>query len=161
MSTLEFASEADLVRHYSAIRKRMRALRAPPIPPPIIAPPIPPPAPKTRDEQLAEILAGAPSPFLNVIAGKTRRIQMLVAQMHKITFADLIASRRTKHIVRARHIAIYIVRHETTHSLLEIGRRFGGMDHSSIIFAERKIARLMAEDAALAAEIAAIREAVA
>jgi chromosomal replication initiator protein len=59
--------------------------------------------------------------------------------------------------VRPRHIAMYLAKTMTTRSLPDIGRRFGGRDHSTVIHAVSKIAAALAGDAALADDVEAIR----
>jgi len=70
--------------------------------------------------------------------------------------ADLMKGARTKILVIARHVAAFIVSRLTSASLPEIGRRFGGMDHTSILYAVRKISNRRKTDPIIADAIAAI-----
>lgn len=82
-------------------------------------------------------------------------IQRVVLKRYpKVTRADMLSARRTKDVVRPRQIAMYLAKMLTPKSLPEIGRGFGGRDHTTILHAVRKIARLVEEDAELAADIA-------
>ncbi|MDF7627044.1 chromosomal replication initiator protein DnaA [Lactobacillaceae bacterium L1_55_11] len=67
------------------------------------------------------------------------RIQETVAAYFMLTVADLKSSSRKKDLVTARHIAMYLTRTMTDESLPDIGRAFGGRDHSSVLHATNKI----------------------
>ena len=84
-------------------------------------------------------------------------IQKAVAGYFDLGVEDILSKRRTKTVVRPRHIAMYLAKTLTTRSLPDIGRRFGGRDHSTVIHAVGKIAGLMKADAVLAEDIEAIR----
>lgn len=84
-------------------------------------------------------------------------IQKAAAAYFSITTDDLVSKSRTKALVRPRHIAMYLAKTMTTRSLPDIGRRFGGRDHSTVIHAVSKIAAALAGDAALADDVEAIR----
>lgn len=84
-------------------------------------------------------------------------IQRLVAAHFEVTKADIVSHRRTGRVVRPRQIAMYLSKVLTLRSLPEIGRQFS-RDHTTILHAVRKIGGLIEADAALAAEIAALRE---
>jgi chromosomal replication initiator protein len=80
-------------------------------------------------------------------------IQRIVARHFNVSKADLLSSRRTRTIVRPRQIAMYLAKMLTPRSLPEIGRRFGGRDHTTVLHAVRKIEELIEGDSALADEI--------
>jgi len=80
-------------------------------------------------------------------------IQRIVARHYNVSKADLLSSRRTRTIVRPRQIAMYLAKVLTPRSLPEIGRRFGGRDHTTVLHAVRKIEELIEGDKALAEEI--------
>lgn len=84
-------------------------------------------------------------------------IQKLAASYFSITVDDLISKRRTKAVVRPRHIAMYLAKTMTTRSLPDIGRRFGGRDHSTVIHAVNKITETLTSDAVLAEDVEALR----
>ncbi|TDJ28785.1 MAG: chromosomal replication initiator protein DnaA, partial [Gammaproteobacteria bacterium] len=73
-------------------------------------------------------------------------IQKLVAEYFKIRVADLLSSRRNRSITRPRQIAMALTKLLTRHSLPEIGNAFGGRDHTTVLYACRKIAALREED---------------
>ncbi len=76
-------------------------------------------------------------------------IQKLVASHYNISRADILSSRRTANVVRPRQIAMYLSKVMTLRSLPEIGRRFGGRDHTTVLHAVRKIEDLVAKDKSL------------
>jgi hypothetical protein len=78
---------------------------------------------------------------VNLLAAPSWKIIVrLVALRHGLTSEDIFGPSRRKHIVRARHAAIYLVKlHFPKLSTVELGKRFGGRDHSSIIHALRNI----------------------
>ncbi len=84
-------------------------------------------------------------------------IQKAVAHYFDITVEDLHSKRRTKTVVRPRHIAMYLAKTLTTRSLPDIGRRFGGRDHSTVIHAVNKITDQLSSDAVLSEDIEALR----
>jgi chromosomal replication initiator protein len=84
---------------------------------------------------------------------KIEDIQRTVARQYNVSRADLLSSRRTANVVRPRQIAMYLAKTLTLRSLPEIGRRFGGRDHTTVLHAVRKIEGLVDTDSALAEEI--------
>jgi chromosomal replication initiator protein len=84
---------------------------------------------------------------------KIEEIQRIVARQYNVSRADLLSSRRTANVVRPRQVAMYLAKTLTLRSLPEIGRRFGGRDHTTVLHAVRKIENLVGNDAALADEI--------
>lgn len=72
-------------------------------------------------------------------------IQRVVAEFYSIGFGDLVSKRRTRNLVLPRHLAMYLAKELTNHSLPEIGRAFGGRDHSTVLHANRKIDSLLQE----------------
>jgi len=73
-------------------------------------------------------------------------IQKTVAHFFNIRVADLKSKRRSRDISIPRQIAMYICREYTPASLPEIGRLFGGKDHTTVIFAHRKISKMVSEN---------------
>ena len=73
-------------------------------------------------------------------------IQKTVAQFHQLKVADLKSKKRSRDISVPRQIAMYICREYTQASLPEIGRQFGGKDHTTVIFSHRKITGLVKEN---------------
>jgi chromosomal replication initiator protein len=84
---------------------------------------------------------------------KIEDIQRIVARQYNVSRADLLSSRRTANVVRPRQVAMYLAKLLTLRSLPEIGRRFGGRDHTTVLHAVRKIENLVNNDTALAEEI--------
>ena len=84
---------------------------------------------------------------------KIEDIQRVVARQYNVSRADLLSSRRTANVVRPRQVAMYLAKTLTLRSLPEIGRRFGGRDHTTVLHAVRKIENLVRTDTALAEEI--------
>jgi chromosomal replication initiator protein len=84
---------------------------------------------------------------------KIEDIQRVVARQYNVSRADLLSSRRTANVVRPRQVAMYLAKTLTLRSLPEIGRRFGGRDHTTVLHAVRKIEGLVNTDTALAEEI--------
>ncbi len=80
-------------------------------------------------------------------------ILRIVAKHYNVTRADILSQRRTANVVKPRQIAMYLAKVLTLRSLPEIGRRFGGRDHTTVLHAVRKIERLLPTDRALADEI--------
>ncbi len=73
-------------------------------------------------------------------------IQKIVAEYYKIRVADLHSKRRTRSVARPRQIAMSLAKNLTSHSLPEIGDAFGGRDHTTVLYACRKIAALRSEE---------------
>ena len=87
----------------------------------------------------------------DVLRGAQRRvtideIQKLVSSHFELKPLDLISARRSRVVARPRQIAMYLAKRLTTRSLPEIGRKFGGRDHSTVIHAVRKIEELRDTD---------------
>jgi chromosomal replication initiator protein len=74
------------------------------------------------------------------------RIQELVSQRFGLNRKQLCGDRRSQNIVYPRQVAMYLSRELTDASLPKIGREFGGRDHTTVIHATSKIARLIKED---------------
>lgn len=83
-------------------------------------------------------------------------IQRAVARTYNIAKSDLLSARRTANVVRPRQIGMYLAKTLTPKSLPEIGRRFGGRDHTTVLHAVRKIAALIQRDPMLAEEVTSL-----
>ncbi|HEX7947514.1 MAG TPA: chromosomal replication initiator protein DnaA [Phenylobacterium sp.] len=77
-------------------------------------------------------------------------IQKAVAEHYALKQADLISERRARAVARPRQVAMWLAKQITTRSLPDIGRRFGGRDHTTVLHAVRRIEALKADDPALA-----------
>jgi chromosomal replication initiator protein len=84
---------------------------------------------------------------------KIEDIQKMVATHFNVSRADILSSRRTANVVRPRQIAMYLAKTMTLRSLPEIGRRFGGRDHTTVLHAVRKIETLVSQDTSLNEEL--------
>ncbi len=74
------------------------------------------------------------------------RIQDLICNRFGVTMEELTGDRRSQNIVYPRQVAMYLSRELTDSSLPKIGKEFGGRDHTTVIHATSKIARLIRED---------------
>lgn len=84
-------------------------------------------------------------------------IQRKVAEHYNIRLSDMIGPKRLRNIARPRQVAMYLAKQLTPRSLPEIGRRFGGRDHTTIIHGVRKIEELMATDSQLSDDLLLLR----
>jgi chromosomal replication initiator protein len=73
-------------------------------------------------------------------------IQKTVAEYFKIRTSELLSSTRSRTIARPRQIAMALAKELTNHSLPEIGSAFGGRDHTTVLYATRKILELKESD---------------
>ncbi len=80
-----------------------------------------------------------------------------VSEHYNIRLADMIGPKRVRTIARPRQIAMYLAKTMTTRSLPDIGRRFGGRDHTTIMHGIRKIEELKATDSQLAEDLDLLR----
>ena len=108
--------------------------------------------PNLSIERVDELLAHL------VGAGEQKRvriedIQRIVARHYNVSRQELVSNRRTRVIVKPRQIAMYLSKTLTPRSFPEIGRRFGGRDHTTVLHAVRKIEDLVSEDTKLSHEI--------
>jgi len=90
--------------------------------------------------------------------GEITKIQEVVASAYGLSRNALISHRRGKVVIGPRHVAMYLCTELTTASLPMIGRMFAGRDHTTILHASNKIARLRKIDAKLDTEIIALTE---
>ncbi|MCU0903623.1 MAG: chromosomal replication initiator protein DnaA [Tabrizicola sp.] len=84
-------------------------------------------------------------------------IQRKVAEHYNVRLSDLIGPKRLRTIARPRQVAMYLSKQLTPRSLPEIGRRFGGRDHTTIMHGVRKIEELMTTDSQLADDLQLLR----
>ena len=87
----------------------------------------------------------------NVLRANQRRIsvdeiQTQVAEHYRIRKAEMTSARRAREVARPRQVAMYLSKQLTPKSLPDIGRRFGGRDHTTVIHAVKQIERLRASD---------------
>ena len=96
-------------------------------------------------------LAFAEATLADVLRGSQRKItiddiQRAVSAHYSLRPGDLLSARRARAVARPRQIAMYLAKRMTLRSLPEIGRKFGGRDHSTVIHAVRRIEELRASD---------------
>ncbi|WP_455466181.1 chromosomal replication initiator protein DnaA [Bartonella sp. B39] len=84
---------------------------------------------------------------------RIEEIQRTVARHYNVSKQDLLSNRRTRTVVKPRQVAMYLAKMLTPRSLPEIGRRFGGRDHTTVLHAVRKIEDLVCGDQTLAKEL--------
>ncbi len=97
----------------------------------------------------------------NLRGGGERRItvdeiQKATAEHFSLKQADLLSERRTRAVTRPRQIAMHVCKTLTTRSYPDIGRRFGGRDHTTVIHAVRRIEELMGTDEQIARDVEAL-----
>ena len=80
-------------------------------------------------------------------------IQKRVAEHYNIRLADMHSARRARAVARPRQVAMYLCKQLTPRSLPEIGRKFGGRDHTTVMHAVRKIEELRVADRAIAEDV--------
>ena len=80
-----------------------------------------------------------------------------VADHYNLRMSDMISARRSRTISRPRQLAMFLSKNLTSKSLPEIGRRFGGRDHTTVIHAVKKIEELKNKDLQIAEEVEILR----
>ncbi|GGE54515.1 chromosomal replication initiator protein DnaA [Actibacterium pelagium] len=84
-------------------------------------------------------------------------IQRKVSEHYNMRLSDMIGPRRHRTVARPRQIAMYLSKHLTSRSLPEIGRRFGGRDHTTVMHAVKRIDELRAVDNQVAEDLEMLR----
>ena len=84
-------------------------------------------------------------------------IQKRVAEHYRIRTSDMHSARRARAVARPRQVAMYLSKQLTSRSLPEIGRKFGGRDHTTVMYAVQKIEELRATDSSLAEDVDLLR----
>ncbi len=84
-------------------------------------------------------------------------IQRKVAEHYALKLVDLLSERRARQVARPRQVAMYLCKKLTPRSLPEIGRKFGGRDHTTVMHAVKKIEELMSEDVSFKDEVELVR----
>lgn len=87
-----------------------------------------------------------------------RAIQAVTCRFYGVSMTDLLSRRRSKRISFPRQVACFLSKEITRQSLPEIGRRFGGRDHTTILHSIRKIEKMLDADPAFAIQVNAIRK---
>ncbi|MEX2641805.1 MAG: chromosomal replication initiator protein DnaA [Acetobacterales bacterium] len=84
-------------------------------------------------------------------------IQKKVAAHFNIRMADMSSSRRARVVARPRQVAMFLAKQLTSRSLPEIGRKFGGRDHTTVMHAVKRVEELVDSDAAFAEDVELLR----
>lgn len=87
-------------------------------------------------------------------------IQRRVAEHYNVRMTDMHSARRARNVARPRQVAMYLAKQLTSRSLPEIGRKFGGRDHTTVMHAVRKVEELVGEDPAFAQDVEILRRAL-
>lgn len=83
-------------------------------------------------------------------------IQRKVAEYYGLRLSDLLSERRAREVARPRQIAMYLAKKMTPRSLPEIGRRFGNRDHTTVMYAVKKVEQLRAQDREIDSDVATL-----
>ncbi len=156
-----------LRQHYEELERRQRMAMATPqpalVPPPPtspVTPTLPAREPVDRATPGEQTIKDVPDRLWArrlAHAHPIQRVIMVTAREFGLELSDITGPRRSAHIVRPRQVAMYLAKTLTAHSLPEIGRRFGGKDHTTVLHAVRKVEGLIAGDPDLAHVVAALR----
>lgn len=84
-------------------------------------------------------------------------IQRKVTEHFSLKMNDMYSARRSRNVARPRQIAMYLAKQLTQRSLPEIGRKFGGRDHTTVMHAVRKIEELISDDESVSQDVEVIR----
>lgn len=84
-------------------------------------------------------------------------VQSKVAERYNIRITDICSNRRMRNLARPRQIAMYLCKQTTSKSLLDIGRRFGKKDHTTVIHAIKTVEELMAQNYSFTQEIETLK----
>jgi len=107
-------------------------------------------------ESVQEALAH--SRYMGNTTPSVDKIQRATVKQFGISMDEILSKRRSRAIARPRQVAMYVCKIMTRRSLPDIGRRFGGRDHTTVIHAVKRIEALRAEDSALNAHIETLME---
>ena len=84
-------------------------------------------------------------------------IQKRVAEHYNIRLSDMHSARRARAVARPRQVAMYLAKQLTTRSLPEIGRKFGGRDHTTVMHAVKKVEELRSLDSSFGDDVELLR----
>jgi chromosomal replication initiator protein len=108
-------------------------------------------------ELIAEVIPGASR---SATATSVEEIQQRVAEGFGISRAELVGSSRAATPLRARQVAIFLTRELTDLSLPQIGRLYGGRDHSTVLNSLRRVEASLNEDDELSRRVRELRQAI-
>jgi len=104
---------------------------------------------------LNDVMFNVPKRFV-----KPESILKAVASYYHVSLEELKGKQRDKRVVVPRQIAMYLLRAETDLSLVDIGKLFGGRDHSTVLHSLEKMESELSSDSGFARDVAAVRESV-
>jgi len=144
MAMIECKSADEVRENYLAVRRRVKQWK---------------PRPKTV--QIVEVLQATsipiqyqePEPPIVWRHPSVHRIVEAVCKRYLVSRTDLLSARRTLDLVRPRQIAMYLAKQLTLCSLVAIGQRLGGRDHTTVLHGVRKITTRRPTDEDLDAEL--------
>ena len=84
-------------------------------------------------------------------------IQRAVVDHYQLKMSDMASTRRARAVARPRQVAMYLAKQLTPRSLPEIGKKFGGRDHTTVMHAVKQVEKLCEADRTLADDVAALR----
>ena len=87
-------------------------------------------------------------------------IQRKVSEHYNIRLSDMIGPKRVRSYARPRQVAMYLSKNMTSRSLPEIGRRFGGRDHTTVMHGVKRIEELKVQDGQIAEDLELLRRAL-
>lgn len=87
-------------------------------------------------------------------------IQRKVSEYYNIRISDIVGPKRVRSFARPRQVAMYLCKQLTSRSLPEIGRRFGGRDHTTVMHGVRRIEELKSTDGQIAEDVEMLRRAL-
>lgn len=170
-SELDHAHKARLKRWNAAVFRAQHPQPIPPPPPPKPTPtePIPP-----WERDVLYVSSSPPEEAIKPLVlllfaylvkahlfhvkrersyARIEAIQRVVADYYDLSFIDMLSHRRTAKLVRPRQVAMYLAKKLTLKSLPEIGRRFRGRDHTTVLHGIKRITELVEHDADLAHDV--------
>ncbi len=145
----EFASAADIITHARDVRERFRALPPWRQPEPPAGPPPSPPEPISPPV----VVPTSPLEFVWQPA-RAPRILDMVAQKYDLTRAEIQGKCRRKIYTKPRHIVMYLCVRYAGMSFPQTAKLLGGRDHSTVCHGVQKLTHHIAQNTALAAEVA-------
>jgi len=169
MTDLQINTDELRRQHRAHVERRERMSAASPAWPPTPSQPLPDhvlrPAPRVQMDHHVRVWRAiknaAGHDWLNVGVSAPKilisDIISVVSEHYGVPRIDIISQRRTAAVIKPRHVAVYLARVLTVQSLPEIGRRFGGRDHTTILSAYRRTSGLIEHDPGFAAEVEALR----
>jgi len=80
-----------------------------------------------------------------------------VAEHFNIKISEMQSARRARAVARPRQVAMYLAKQLTSRSLPEIGRKFGGRDHTTVMHAVRKVEELRSTDSSFSEDVDLLR----